>query len=253
MSKGFYDLTSSMLTQNRHLAVIGNNITNAATPGFKTDEFIASTFQDEMFSRYGNINHEDGQELGTTLSMATAGVQTVTDFSQGIFEQTGMSMDFALTGNGFFQLQGEEGVVYTRNGSFIIDDEGYLSLPHGGRVLGEDNQPIYLGTDDIQALPDGTILTGDGNVVLARLGIVDFEDYATLQKSGDEGLFITTGAQPVPTDTKIEWQTLEKSNVDMVKEMTDMMSSQRALQSAAQVLKMYDQLLGKATTEIGRV
>ena len=110
-----------------------------------------------------------------------------------------------------------------------------------------------MGTDDIQALPDGTILTGDGIVVLARLGIVDFEGYATLQKSGDEGLFITTGAQPVPTDTKIEWQTLEKSNVDMVKEMTDMMSSQRALQSAAQVLKMYDQLLGKATTEIGRV
>ena len=242
-----------MLTQNRHLAVTGNNITNAATPGFKSDEFIASTFQNEMFSRYGNIDHEDGQELGTTTSMITAGTVTVTDHSQGVFDQTGMNMDFALTGNGFFQLQGEEGTVYTRNGSFIVDDEGYLSLPHGGRVLGDDNQPIYLGTEDIQALSDGTILAADGVTVLGRIGVVDFQDYATLQKSGDEGLFITNGGQAAPVDTPIEWQTLEKSNVDMVKEMTDMMSSQRALQSAAQVLKMYDQLLGKATTEVGRI
>ena len=66
MSKGFYHLTSGMLTQNRNLSVIANNMTNAATPGFKSDEFITTTFQNEMFSRYGNINHEDGQELGTT-------------------------------------------------------------------------------------------------------------------------------------------------------------------------------------------
>ena len=89
--------------------------------------------------------------------------------------------------------------------------------------------------------------------ILYKFGIVDFEDYNGIQKSKREGLFTTVGGQPVPTDTPIEWKTLERSNVDMVKEMTDMMASQRALQSAAQVLKMYDQLLGKATTEIGRV
>ena len=82
MSKGFYHLTSGMLTQNRNLAVIGNNMTNAATPGFKSDEFITTTFQNEMFSRYGNINHEDGQELGTTSSMITAGEVTITYYTQ---------------------------------------------------------------------------------------------------------------------------------------------------------------------------
>ena len=144
--------------------------------------------------------------------------------------------------------------MYTRNGAFVIDNEGYIALQHAGRVLGEDNQPIYIGTDDIQAMDDGTILAADGNTVLGKFGIVDFEDYYNgIQKSKREGLFTTIGAQPVPTDTSIEWKTLERSNVDMVKEMTDMMASQRALQSAAQVLRMYDQLLGKATTEIGRV
>ncbi len=252
-TKGFYDLTSGMLTQNRKLGVIGNNMTNAVTPGFKSDEFITTTFQNEMFSRYGNINHNDGQELGTTTSMITAGEVTITDHTQGIFDPTDMNMDFALVGPGFFQVQTQDGVMYTRNGAFVMDDEGYIALHHAGRVLGEDNQPIYIGTDDIQAMDDGTILVADGNTILGKFGIVDFEDYNGIQKSKREGLFTTVGGQPVPTDTPIEWKTLERSNVDMVKEMTDMMASQRALQSAAQVLKMYDQLLGKATTEIGRV
>lgn len=252
-TKGFYDLTSGMLTQNRNLAVIGNNMTNAVTPGFKSDEFITTTFQDEMFSRYGNINHNDGQELGTTTSMITAGEITITDHTQGTLDPTDMNMDFALTGPGFFQVQGQEGLMYTRNGAFIVDAEGYIALQHAGRVLGEDNQPIFVGTDDIQAMEDGTILTADGATILGKFGIVDFEDYNNIQKSKQEGLFIATGGQPVPTDTPIEWKMLEKSNVDMVKEMTNMMASQRALQSAAQVLRMYDQLLGKATTEIGRV
>ncbi len=253
-TKGFYDLTSGMLTQNRRLAVIGNNMTNSLTPGFKSDEFITTTFRNEMFSRYGNINHNDGEELGTTSSMITAGDVTVTDYTQGIFDPTDMSMDFALTGPGFFQVQTVDGVMYTRDGSFVMDDEGYVALQHAGRVLGDDNQPIYIGTTDIQALDDGTILTEDGNTVLGRIGVVDFEDYNGIQKSKQEGLFtVIGGAQPAPTDTPIQWKTLERSNVDMVKEMTNMMSSQRALQSAAQVLKMYDQLLGKATTEIGRV
>ena len=254
MSKGFYHLTSGMLTQNRNLSVIANNMTNAATPGFKSDEFITTTFQNEMFSRYGNINHEDGQELGTTSSMITAGEVTITDYTQGIFEPTDMNMDFAIAGPGFFQVQTVDGLMYTRNGAFIIDDEGYIALQHAGRVLGENNQPIYVGTDNIQALDDGTILAADGNIVLGRLGIVDFEDYNGIQKSKQEGLFTAIGGQqPAPVDTPIEWKMLEKSNVDLVKQMTDMMASERALQSAAQVLKMYDQLLGKATTEIGRV
>ena len=185
--------------------------------------------------------------------MITAGEVTITDHTQGIFDPTDMNMDFALVGPGFFQVQTQDGVMYTRNGAFVMDDEGYIALHHAGRVLGEDNQPIYIGTDDIQAMDDGTILAADGNTILGKFGIVDFEDYNGIQKSKREGLFTTVGGQPVPTDTPIEWKTLERSNVDMVKEMTDMMASQRALQSAAQVLRMYDQLLGKATTEIGRV
>ena len=87
---------------------------------------------------------------------------------------------------------------------------------------------------------------------------MDFADYDQLHKE-DNGLFSTNQAQIQAMDeigggeTGILWKAIEKSNVNMVEEMTAMMSSQRALQSAAQVLKMYDQMLGKASTDIGRL
>ena len=84
------------------------------------------------------------------------------------------------------------------------------------------------------------------------LRVVDFADYEQLHKE-DYGMFSTNqGAQEVENPS-ILWKTLERSNVDMVEEMTNMMSSQRALQSAAQVLKMYDQIMSKASTDVGRL
>ena len=88
------------------------------------------------------------------------------------------------------------------------------------------------------------------------LKVVDFADYDQLHKE-DNGL-ISTAQAPVAADEEaagpaIVWQAIEKSNVDMVEEMTAMMSSQRALQSAAQVLRMYDQIMSKSVTDIGRL
>ena len=81
--------------------------------------------------------------------------------------------------------------------------------------------------------------------------MVDFNNYDNLEKGGN-GVFYTN-ERAVASDTQMLWKYLERSNVDAVQEMVNMMSSQRALQSASQVLKMYDQLMGKAVTEIGKV
>ena len=85
------------------------------------------------------------------------------------------------------------------------------------------------------------------------LKIVDFNNYEALHKE-DNNLFSTAEAELVrPASTTVNWKMLEKSNVNMVEEMTSMMSSQRALQSAAQMLKMYDSVLSKASTDVGRL
>ena len=148
MYKGFYDLTSAMLTQTRNLDVVGNNMSNTATTGYKADRYADTTFDEVMRSRVGN-KQKAPQALGTTTSYITAVDEVYTDHSQGGLEPTGLPFDFAIEGEGYFAVQSAAGRVYTRNGSFMLDNQGYLYLAGQGRVLGQNGQPIYLGTDHI--------------------------------------------------------------------------------------------------------
>lgn len=249
MFQGFYNLTSGILTQTRNQNVISNNMTNVSTPGFKSDKYMATTFREELMYRSGNIDKDDQTQIGT-MAMIRASDETVTNFDTGVVEPTNEIFDVALRGDGFFMVQTQDGVGYTRDGSFILDDEGYLSLPSVGRVIGRNGQ-IRIGTDKITIDSNGRIRSEDGQTEYGQIAVVDFNDYDNMVKGGD-GVFYTN-EQAVASDTKMLWKYLERSNVDSVQEMVNMMSSQRALQSASQVLKMYDQIMGKAVTELGKV
>lgn len=249
MFKGFYNLTSGMLTQQRNLNVIANNLTNISTAGFKESRYTSSTFDEVMYSRVGNKN-KVYQDIGQQ-SYIRASDQIYTDFTQGTLEPTGLPLDFAIEGDGFFAIQREGGdTVYTRAGSFSLDENGYLWLNGFGRVLSYQGQPIQLRTDKITADAQGNIYTEDG-AFLGRIGVYQFADNGQLDRS-EQGFFTGGGAQLMQAPI-IHWQYLERSNTDMVRVMTDMIESQRALQSAAQVTKMYDQVMTKATTNLGAI
>lgn len=267
MFHGFYNLASGMLYQNRNLNVISNNMVNASTPGYKSDKLVSTTFKDEMLSRNGNRNKNNPVEIGS-VSMIRAARATKTSYDQGALEETGENLDFALTNPGFFSIQDSKGNrLYTRNGSFKLDNDGYLCLSSLGKVLGEDGKPIQLSSDHITVDKLGNIyeepLKGKGTdedsgdsedkepKLLGKIGVVNFADYSQLVK-GDNGTFTTT-AEATAANGGIQWKSIERSNIDPIEEMTSMMSSQRASQSAAQALKMYDQLMGKIVSDIGRV
>ncbi len=256
MYQGFYNLTSGMLTQNRNLNVISNNMVNIQTSGYKRDKMVSSTFEEEMLYRTGRTNKDNPVELGTTSKIKTA-ERTYVNYEQGSFDPSGGIYDFALGGKGFFCVDTADGVRYTRNGSFRVDEEGYLMLNNLGRVQGQGGQPIQIDNEDFQVDEGGTIRVVDRDGSTREFGtlrVVDFEDYEQLHKE-DYGLFSTDQAARELTngETSVLWQTLERSNVDMVEELTSMMSAQRALQSAAQVLKMYDQVMNKSATDVGRL
>lgn len=251
MLRGYYTLTSGMLTQERKMDTVGNNMANMSTPGFKKDTMTATTFRDQLVQRVGSTSPA---ELGQ-ISLILAPDETVTNFQQGSFDQTDRPLDFALAGRGFFQIQRPDGtMVYTRNGSFTLDDEGYLSLPSEGRVMGI-NGPILLPTDRIHTDGEGRITDERTKAPYGQLQIGDFNDYGALVKVGN-GMFQNGDQQNITqaaSGARVLEKYLEQSNVEAMDEMSTMMSSQRMLQSSSQILKIYDQILAKATSELGRV
>lgn len=239
MFQGFYNLASGVLTQTRKLNVISNNMVNVTTPGFKSDTYIQTTFKDVMMYRTGNADKSAAQ-IGN-MNMIAAGAGNVTNYTQGRITQSSSSLDFSLNGSGFFAIQSGGQTLYTRNGSFVLDNQGYLYLDGAGRVLGRNGRPIYVGTDHLSSDIFGNLYNSVSGQYLGRIGVVDFNNYDTDLEKTTGDLFIATGAG-FNVDTQIQQYILEDSNVDAIQEMTNMMSTERALQSAAQVQKMYDQL-----------
>ena len=125
MYQGFYNLASGMLTQSRNLNVVSNNMVNLQTAGYKRDQMVSSTFQEEMLYRTGRREKGTREPLATTSKIRTAS-RTYVNYDQGSYETTDGIYDFAIGGKGFFCIQTQNGVQYTRNGSFAVDEEGYL-------------------------------------------------------------------------------------------------------------------------------
>ena len=250
MFKGFYNLTSAMLTHQQNLNVIGNNMVNISTAGYKQERYVATTFDDVMYSRV-DVDHSSGTEIGRQ-SYIRAPSDIYTDYSQGIPEPTGIPLDFAIMGDGFFAIQQEGGdIVYTRAGSFSLDDEGYLCFPGMGYVLNPDGERIQLRTDKLDVDQNGNISNRDTGGYLGTVGVYEFEDTAQLEHNGN-GFFTGEGAQAVQ-NPYILWKHLERSNSDMVQQMTEMLTCQRALQSCASVTKIYDEVMGHSASDVGRM
>ena len=249
MFKGFYNLTSGMITQGRNLDVISNNMTNVATAGFKADRFTFSTFEEVMWQRVGNADRKYS-ELGNQ-SWITAPSDLYTDYTQGAIEETGQPLDFAIEGDGFFALQTNNGRIYTRNGNFSLDGEGYLWLSGFGRVLDPDGQTIRLVTDRIQADNFGGMYTESGGF-LGRIGVFTFPDNGQLEKD-ERGFFTAAGNGQADNTALVHNRWVERANVDLVQQMTSMIAAERAYQSAAEITKIYDDMMTKATTDVGRL
>ncbi len=250
MFKGFYNLTSGMMTQQRRLNNVAHNLTNITTPGFKGSHHVIRTFQDVMYGRVGNQNRSGYQPIGRQ-SYIVATDEIVTDYTQGALEETGIALDVAIDGEGFFAIRNEAGeTMYTRAGSFSLDEQGYLCYSGFGRALDNNGNELRVVTDKITGDSDGNIYATNG-ILMGRIGVFTFDDTAQLEYN-DEGFLV--GAQGQADNTAVlRWGFLERPNVSMVNQMTEMLSSQRAFQSAAQVTMIYDKLMTQITNDIGKV
>lgn len=249
MSRGFYTLASGMLTQQRKIDISSNNIANLNTAGYKREQAVTTNFGNLLINKYKQNGINEETTPLTDVSLIRTMEENNTIHSQGTLEETGRDTDFAIMGEGFFAVDNNGQILYTRNGSFNIDEEGYLILEGAGRVQGEFGD-IYIGTDKFGFKEDGTITVEDEDI--DKIAVYDFVDYNNLNKFR-EGMFVSDVEPNLMDYPKIANKTVERSNVNVTEELTGILSSQRALQTAAQALKIYDMINDKAVNEIGKI
>lgn len=247
MYRGYYISANGMLNQQRILNVITNNMSNTQTAGYKSDNSIPTTFEEELLLIQGKQS-ENGEMLLRTQE------STYTDLEQGTFEFTDSRLDMALQGPVYFNLQdyGDGETYLTRNGQFSIDAEGYLALGSSGRILAEDG-PIQLGTADFTVSDDGVITTDDGRQFNLLLSYV--EEASDVEKVGDNLFVPYEDAEAVGADVeyKVMQKAYERSNVSVADEMIKAMAASRAFQSGSQALKIIDEINRRTANDIARI
>ncbi len=259
MIRGIYTAVSGLITQEARQDVISNNLANANTVGYKRDNLIAKKFDDVMIQNYDKVvNGENVKNVIGSLSMGSKIDETYTSYHEGVIEATGKETDFAIQGRGFFAVTRDNGIsentYYTRDGHFHINGMGYLANDTGDKVLGKNLktgalEPIYVGNGKIKCDESGNMSIND--IPSYKLYTADFNDYNSLKKVEDN-LYI--GENPTETDNnKVQQECLEKSNVDVMKEMADMMMTIRTFESNQKVVQTLDETLGKAVNEVGKV
>ena len=163
---------SGLQSRMEALDMVANNLANTTTGGFKLDR--------EFYSLFTAAENE-GDEASTKLPLIQ---KQWTDFSQGVLTPTGNSLDLALSGKGFFAVNGPHGPLYTRNGSFQLSPSGQLTTSDGYAVRDINGQPIQTQSQDpLEITPDGSI-TQSGQAI-GQLQVVDFKDRSVLQKMGN--------------------------------------------------------------------
>ena len=252
---------TDLSAQDTNLTTISNNLANVSTTGFKRDR---AEFQDLLYQikRQPGAQSTQDSELPSGLQLGTGvrivGTQKI--FTAGSLQTTEQPLDLAVNGRGFFQVLMPDGTVgYTRDGSFHLDSNGQLVTSQGYSL-----EPAIVLPAEVQTFTvgeDGTVsvtVSGDPTPqVVGNIQTADFVNPAGLQAIGNN-LFLETGSSGAPQvgtpgltglGTVLQ-NTLENSNVSVVEELVNMITTQRAYEMNSKVISTADQMLSFITQNL---
>ena len=223
--KGIYTVVSGAVAQERRLGFISNNLANALTAGYKSSKAV---FEGVLSSSVIDVetNKEDNTFVGTYDSRI--------NFAEGSLVETGNKLDLALQGDGFFVIRTPEGDRYTRNGQFALDADKKLVTHDGFPVAGEGGE-ISVDGKEVSIEKDGSVFVDKalaGKLKLVRFAAKEF--LRPVGRSLFENMNQGNGELPV-VGISVNQGFNEASNVEVVKEMLDMIACMRAYEAYRKV------------------
>ncbi len=260
MNHGIYTAAAGAIAMDKKFDIMSNNLANVNTTGFKkqrisfadmlplkdlsnpavTNKELPENFREGVFNTYPYVN------------------KVKTDYSQGYTKATGNKLDLAINGEGFFMVKDAKGnIKYTRDGSFTMNNNGFIVNKNGEQLLDGKYNAIKLPTENIEFLnidEKGNVYVNDAYT--AKIAVMN-PDKTQLIRAGDNEYILknkNVNARPRESENfSIEQGYLEGSNVNIVKEMTSMIEIMRLFNANQKVITTIDtQLDQKAVNDVGR-
>ncbi|WP_336818573.1 flagellar basal-body rod protein FlgG [Cedecea sp. MMO-103] len=254
MNPALWVSKTGLAAQDAKMGAISNNLANVNTSGFKRDRVMFSDlFYQNQRAPGGQLDQNNTAPTGIQFGSGVKIVGTQKEFTTGNIQNTGQDLDVAITGQGFFQVETPDGeIAYTRAGNLQRNQEGAITNAAGLPLVPQIELPA--NTKEIQIAKDGTVMALVGGetdpVELGQITLVNFVNPAGLEAVGGN-LYRETAAsgdavEGIPGEEafgQLEQGSLEGSNVQVVEEMVDMITVQRAYEMNAKMVSAADDML----------
>ncbi|MBT3700706.1 MAG: flagellar hook-basal body complex protein [Alphaproteobacteria bacterium] len=236
MSNALTVSLSHQMVLKRQMEIIANNIANQSTIAFRSER---PQFQEYL------MDSSNGSKVSYVLDKGV-----IRNTKEGAFTPTSSARDLSISGKGYFTIQTEAGLRYTRNGHFRLNENSELTTMAGGQVMSTDNQPIVLDQTlgDFTVSRDGSITVGEGDV--AKIKIVTFGNEQAMKKTF-AGMYNTQERPTEAEDAEIVQFMLESSNVEPIMEMTNMIQVHRAYAASNKLNQTDHDIQSKMINKLG--
>ena len=255
MDRALWVSATGMEGQTRLTENIANNLANVNTTAFKKGQVHFQDLYYQTITSIGAATSDSVTPVGVDLGTGSRVSSITRDFTAGTLEQKGGDLNLAIGGEGFFKVQLPDGTeAFTRDGHFhrdssgnIVNDNGYTIV--GAPALDPSASEITITEDGVVSQTVSGVTTQVGNITITR-----FPNSEGLRPIGNN-MFVETDASGTPTDGNpnqnghggIRQGFLEASNVEVVKEMVNMIAAQRAYEVISKSIKTSDEMLRTAT------
>jgi flagellar basal-body rod protein FlgF len=235
MVSGKYSALSGAIAREQAISNISNNLANISTTGYRKSQvsFEAILRGERQIENSKGINYSRIR-------------QNYNDFASGPLRNTEDPLNFAIQGDGFFKIQGQNGPLYTRRGDFKINAEGLLTTSNNLPILDSGNGQITIPDTDTSRIAvgdDGTIYLLDPQGERSEIGkiaMVSINDTQKLKRESDTAFSLGAGGNEQPSiNSRLIQGSLELSNINMSSELTEMIDNHRTFETYHKVLKSY--------------